>query len=561
MTAMLARRAAALLVVTLAAACGERPEPADLVVVGGKVYTSDSAHWTAEGFAVKGGRVVFVGSSSGAMAYKGSNTQVEDAKGATVYAGLVDAHGHVANLGLRGIDLMGTGSYEEIVTRVAERAKSVPKGEWILGRGWDQNDWTVKEFPTNEQLSAATPDHPVVLTRVDGHAILANAAALRLAKIPPAAKDPAGGQIIRGKNGAMTGVFIDNAMGPVRGVIPPPTLDQMKTAILTAQEQMHRWGLTGVHDAGEGTLAMQAFEDLGKEGKLSARFYIMLADDSTLLKTWFDRNPAVGMYDGTLWVRMIKAYMDGALGSRGALLLRPYSDDAHNTGLERTNPAHIRELADKALAHGYQLGVHAIGDSANRSVLNAFEAALKANPKPDHRFRVEHAQIIDPADIPRFKQLGVIPSMQASHQTSDMYWAGERLGEQRLVGAYAWQALIKSGVIVPNGSDFPVEKVNPLISFHSAISRQDEKNWPADGWRPDERMTRDQALLSMTMWPAFAAFEEKELGSITVGKRADFTILDRDIMTIPAEQVLSTGVVATFVGGKPVYRAQVAGNR
>jgi predicted amidohydrolase YtcJ len=248
--------------------------------------------------------------------------------------------------------------------------------------------------------------------------------------------------------------------------------------------------------------------------------------------------------------------MDGALGSRGAALLAPNNDDPHNHGLLRTSPEHIRQLADQALLHGYQLAVHAIGDSANRIVLDAYEAAFKAQPPKDARFRIEHAQILDPADIPRFKSLGVIPAMQASHQTSDMYWAGERLGEQRLAGAYAWQSLLKSGVIVPNGSDFPVEKVNPLISFHAAISRQDDKNWPEGGWHPAEMMTRDQALLSMTMWPAMAAFQEAELGSITVGKRADFTVLDRDIMTVPAGQVLSTGVVGTYVGGVQVYPKQ-----
>jgi predicted amidohydrolase YtcJ len=495
-----------------------------------------------------------VGSEREARAFQGDSTTVEDAGGATVIPGMTDAHAHVVNLGLRGIDLMGTQSYDEVIARIAERAKTAPKGEWIVGRGWDQNDWTEKTFPTHEKLSAAIPDHPVYLTRVDGHAGLANAAAMRIAKVSAATRDPSGGHIERTAAGALSGVFIDNAMGLVRGSIPPATLQQTKDAILAAQEQMHRLGLTGVHDAGEGTMAMQAYEELGREGRLATRFYVMLSDSSALLTEWFGRSPAVGSHNGTLWVRMIKSYMDGALGSRGAALLAPYSDDASNHGLLRTTPEHIRELATKALQHGYQLGVHAIGDSANRLVLDAYEAALKAHPTADPRFRIEHAQIVDPADIPRFKSLGVIPSMQASHQTSDMYWAGERLGDQRLTGAYAWQSLLETGVIVPNGSDFPVEKVSPLISFHSAISRQDEKNWPEGGWRPQEVMTRDQAFLAMTMWPALAAFQEKELGSLSPGKRADFVILDRDIMTVPADQVLGTGVIATFVGGKQVFR-------
>lgn len=528
-------------------------DPADLIVVGGKVYTSDRAHRTAEAIAVKQGRVVFVGSRRGAMAYRGDSTTVEDVAGATVVAGIVDAHAHVANLGLRGTDLMGTQTYDEVIQKIVARADTTPRGEWILGRGWDQNDWPEKAFPTHDKLSAAVPNHPVALTRVDGHALLVNAAAMRAARLTASTKSPDGGQIEKGANGAPTGVLIDNAMGIVRGVIPAPTPKQVTDALLAAQDQMLRWGLTGVHDAGASPSAMDAYEALGRDGKLAARYYIMLSDDAALLNKWFARKPIIGEFDGHLWVRMIKSYMDGALGSRGAALLARYSDDT-TTGLLRTTPAHIRELADSSLKYGFQLGVHAIGDRANRLVLDAFEAALKANPQPDPRFRIEHSQIIDPADIPRFKSIGIIPSMQASHQTSDMYWAGERLGEQRLAGAYAWQSLLKTGVIIPNGSDFPVEFVNPLISFHSAISRQDEKNWPDGGWRPAEVMTRDQALLSMTLWPAMAAFQEAEMGSLTAGKRADFVVLDKDIMTVPATEVLSTQVVATFVGGKAVYR-------
>jgi predicted amidohydrolase YtcJ len=554
---MLRFRHFALLLAPLSAGCMSDPaDAADLIVTGGTIYTSDSASPTVEAFAVKDGRILYAGSRDSAMTFRGGATRVEDATGSTIVAGIVDAHAHVANLGLRGIDLMGTRTYDEVIAKIAERAKTAPKGEWIIGRGWDQNDWPEKAFPTHARLSAAVPDHPVSLTRVDGHAILVNEAALRLANVTAATKSPDGGQIEHLPDGAPSGVFIDNAMGLVRGVIPPATGQQVKDAILAAQEQMHRWGLTGVHDAGASSLAMAAYEELGREGKLTARYYIMLSDDSTLLNTRFARGPVSGEYDGMLWVRMIKSYMDGALGSRGAALLRPYSDDARNTGLLRTTPEHIRALADSALKYGFQLGVHAIGDRGNRIVLDAFEAALKARPTSDHRFRVEHAQILDPADIPRFRTLGVIPSMQASHQTSDMYWAGDRLGEARLAGAYAWHSLLETGVIIPNGSDFPVEQVNPLISFHSAISRQDEKNWPDGGWRPTEVMTREQALLSMTLWPAMAAFQEAELGSLSAGKRADFVILDRDIMTVPAQDVLSTQVRATFVGGREVYRAQ-----
>lgn len=550
------RASALLLAAAVVAACSrEAQQSADLIVTGGKVYTSDTAHWSADAFASAGGRILYVGTASGAMAYRGNSTTVVDVKGATVVAGLVDAHGHVLNLGesLRNVQLAGSSTYDEVIAKVVERARTTPKGEWIIGRGWDQNRWPSKQFPTHEKLSQAVPDHPVYLTRIDGHAGLANAAAMRLAHITAATKDTAGGRIVREGNRSPSGVFVDNAQALMRRAIPPLTHDQVKADLLAAQDEMHRWGLTGVHDAGEDKLTIDVYQELGQAGQLTSRFYVMLADNKELLDAWFARNPAVGLYDGALWVRMIKGYMDGALGSRGAALLTPYSDSPGDTGLLLNTPQHIRDLADQALLHGYQLGVHAIGDRGNRLVLDAYEAALKAHPNPDARFRIEHAQILDPADIPRFKQLGVIPSMQASHQTSDMYWAKDRLGEARLVGAYAWASLLKTGVIVPNGSDFPVEMVNPLISFHSAISRQDAKNSPPGGWRPQERMTREQALLSMTLWPALAAFQEKELGSITVGKRTDFTVLDQDIMTVPFERVLATKVVATYVGGKKIF--------
>jgi predicted amidohydrolase YtcJ len=537
-----------------AAACAPRQEPAELLVLNGQVYTADAAQWTAEAIAVRRGRLVYVGSREGALPFRGAATVVEDLAGATVVPGLTDAHAHLVNLGSRGIDLVATATYEDVIARVVARARDVPKGEWVLGRGWDQNDWPDKALPIHDRLTAAVPDHPVYLTRVDGHAGLANAAALDRAGIARGTRDPDGGRIERTRAGNPTGVFVDNAQRLVRAAIPPPTRDQVRRAIVDAQGEMHRWGLTGVHDAGTSRVALDVYQELGRGGLLTARVYAMLADDPGLLEEWLGRGPALALFDGKLWVRSIKGYMDGALGSRGAALLAPYSDDPATSGLLVSTPEHIRDLADKALARGFQLGVHAIGDRGNRLVLDAFAAALAAHPAADHRFRIEHAQILDPADIPRFKALGVIPSMQASHQTSDMYWAGDRVGTPRLRGAYAWRSLLATGVIVPNGTDFPVELVNPLISFHSAFTRQDPANQPAGGWQSQEAMTRDQALLSMTLWPAFAGFQESELGTLTVGKRADFTVLDQDIMRVPAERVLATKVVATFVGGREVYR-------
>jgi len=505
--------------------------------------------------AVRGGKVQFVGSTRAAMALRGASTRVIDLNGRTVIPGMVDAHGHVDNLGLalRTVDLTGTSSYDEVIARVAARAKTMQPGQWIIGRGWDQNDWGDTRFPTHEKLTAAVPNNPVYLTRVDGHAGLANASALKAANITAQTRDPDGGHIERTANGSPAGVFIDNAQGLLRRVVPQPTRDEVKSEVQAAIAEAQKWGLTGVHDAGASSQVLDIYEELGKAGQLNFRMYAMISDDSTTLAKWFARGPLVGGYDNTLWIRSIKLYIDGALGSRGAALLDPYADMANTNGLLVSKPEHIGEVAARALKTGFQVNTHAIGDRGNRIVLDEYEKALKTTPVADHRFRVEHAQIISPDDIPRFAELGVIPSMQASHQTSDMYWAGTRLGSTRLLGAYAWRSLLNNGSIIPNGSDFPVEQVNPLISFHAAFSRQDARDWPPNGWYPEQKMTRDEALRSITLWPAYAAFQESVMGSLSPGKLADFVVLDQDIMRVAPEQVLRTQVLATYVGGKAVY--------
>jgi predicted amidohydrolase YtcJ len=358
---------------------------------------------------------------------------------------------------------------------------------------------------------------------------------------------------MRGADNQPTGVFVDNAEGLVTRVIPALSRDQVRDALQRATSEMHRWGLTGIHDAGATRETIDLLEELAKGGRLDLRTYVMVGDDSAAIRHYFARGPQNGLYDGRLWIRSVKLYSDGALGSRGAALLDPYADDPQNTGLLVSAPAHIQSIAERGLAAGFQVNVHAIGDRGNRLVLDAFEAALKQTPRADHRFRVEHAQILHSDDIPRFAQLGVIPSMQAVHQTSDMYWAGNRIGSTRVLGAYAWRSLLATGVPIPNGSDFPVELVNPLLSFHSAVSRQDARNWPVGGWFAEQRMTRDEALRSMTIWPAYAAFQEDVLGSLTPGKHADFVILDQDVMQVPAELILDTNVLATYVGGRRVY--------
>ena len=531
---------------------------ADLIVTNARIYTVDPSRPVAAAMAIRDGRVQFVGSTRGAMALRGANTQLLDVGGRTVIPGMTDAHAHFLGLGttLRDVDLVGTKSYDEVIARVVERARTAPAGTWILGRGWDQNDWGNTAFPTHEALSRAVPDHPVYLTRVDGHAGLANAKAMELAGVGADTKDPNGGRLERDAEGRPSGVFVDNAKGLVERKIPPLTRDETRDALKGAAAEMNRWGLTGIHDAGASRTTLELYEELAKAGELTVRTYAMVGDDSATVARYMARGPQSALYDGHLWIRSIKLYMDGALGSRGAALLDPYSDDPHNTGLLVSSPAHIQEVATRALRAGFQVNVHAIGDRANRTVLDAFEAALKAEPRADHRFRVEHAQILNFDDIPRFAQLDVIPSMQAVHQTSDMYWAGTRLGSGRLLGAYAWRSLLDTGVPVPNGSDFPVERVNPLLSFHSAVSRQDANDWPAGGWYPEQRMTRQEALESMTIWPAFASFEENVLGSLTAGKYADFVVLDQDIMRVPAELILDTHVVSTWVGGKKVYEAR-----
>ena len=532
--------------------------PADLIVTGGRIYTVDVTRPVAEAFAVRGGRFVLVGTKRDVMMLKGPQTQMVDLRGAAAYPGFIDAHAHLLGLGnaLRSVNLVGSPSYEEIVSRVVARARITPEGQWVTGNGWDQNRWPVKEFPTHDALSRAVPDHPVLLDRVDGHAVLANAAAMRAAGVSARTRDPVGGRIVRDARGNPTGVFVDNAMSLVSNAVPTPTPAQLSELLRSAAVESNKWGLTEVQDMGEDRATIEALESLASAKRLPLRTYEMVTDDSASLAYYFARGPKQAEYDGHVWVRGIKLYADGALGSRGAALLAPYSDDLLNTGLLVSTPQHLRSRTIEALKHGFQVSTHAIGDRGNRNALDAYQAALDAVPTADARLRIEHAQIISPQDIPRFAQLGVIPSMQSSHQTSDMPWAERRLGPERIRGGYAWRSLLNTGVVIPNGTDFPVEQVNPIITFHSAVTRQDANNSPPGGWYPDQRMTREEALRSMTLWPAYAAFQENELGSISVGKYADFTILNRDIMTLAPERILGAQVVATYVGGTPVYQAK-----
>ena len=536
-------------------------QQADLVVTNARIYTSDVNRPVAEALAVKSGRIAFVGSNRGALSLAGPRTERLDLAGKTVIAGMVDAHAHLLGLGqaLRTVDLVGTRSYDEVIARVVERAKTARPGEWIRGRGWDQNDWADTRFPTHAALSRAVPNNPVYLTRVDGHAALVNAKALELAQVTAATPDPSGGRFIRDSANNPTGVLVDNAQGVVGRVIPAPSRAELREQTLAAIAEANRWGLTGIHDAGVAPEGIAVYEELAKEARYNLRNYVMIRANDSVLDAFMRRGPQRGLYDGRLWIRAIKITADGALGSRGAALLEPYSDDAGNMGLITTPPERVKSVSVRALKAGFQVNVHAIGDRANRIVLDQFEAALREVPTADHRFRIEHAQILRYQDIPRFAGLDVIPSMQGSHQTSDMYWAPNRLGPARLGGAYAWRSLLNTGVVIPNGSDFPVEAVNPLISFHSFLTRQDAENFPPGGWMPEQRTTRQEALQSITLWPAYAAFMEQESGSLTAGKYADFVVLDRDIMTVAPEEILGTRTLITILGGKTVYKYEAPG--
>ena len=535
---------------------------ADLVLTNGRIHTVDNSRPLVSALAVRGGRIVFAGSDGEALALRGSATTVIDLGGKTVIPGIIDAHAHLLGLGnaLRTVNLVGADSYEEVIRRVAERARTAAPGEWITGRGWDQTRWPGRAFPTHDALSRAVPRNPVALSRVDGHALLANAKAMELAGVTRATADPAGGRILRSPAGIPTGVFIDNAENLIDRAIPPPSRAQNEAAILAAVAECNRLGLVGIHDAGESPSTVAIVEELAKAGRLNLRTYVMLSDPgdtaAALANPYIARGPQNAMYDGRLWIRSIKLYADGALGSRGAALLAPYADEPGNSGLLVSTPAHIRAMADLALRRGFQLGVHAIGDRGNRIALDAFESALQANPTADHRFRIEHAQVISLDDIPRFARLGVLPSMQPTHQTSDMRWAEGRVGPERIRGAYAWRSLLNTGVVIPGGTDFPVEEVNPLLTFHAAVTRQDPSHNPPGGWYPEQRMTREEALRAMTIWPAYAGFQDSVMGSLTAGKFADFVVLDRDIMRVPETEILATRVLSTWIGGRRVYESR-----
>jgi len=523
------------------------------VVYNGLVRTMDDENPLVEAFAVKGDRFIDIGRNDYILSKHPLAKRI-DANGKPILPGLIDAHAHLMNQGLMMIqvDLFGSTSVDDAVHKLLKFVEENPleEGEWLLGRGWDQTNWGDK-FPTKEDLDPYFPNTAIYLKRVDGHAAWVNSEALRQSD-PLPNEDPEGGEIIRDEQGNPTGILIDNAMWLVEEFIPPISLQKKRTALSMAIYECNKNGLTGVHDAGVKKSDIDFFKREIDRGTFNLRNYVFLACENGV---YFcpEVSPILLGYGDKLTVRSVKLYLDGALGSWGAAMIEPYSDDPTTTGLLRMPPEEIEPNVRKWVELGYQVNSHAIGDLANRIILDAYENVQRSTGKKDLRLRVEHSQIIAPEDIPRFASNNIIPSYQPTHATSDMRYAESRLGPERIKGAYAWQTLAKTGARLPLGSDFPVEKVSPWLGIYSSVTRKDLNGMPEGGWYPEESLTIDQTLKGFTIEAAYAAFQEKELGSITPGKFADFIIIDRDVYTIKPEDIPYTKVLATYLGGSLVY--------
>ncbi|MDP9079727.1 MAG: amidohydrolase [Bacteroidota bacterium] len=527
-------------------ACKQKEYNADLLVKNALVYTVDSKFDTAEAFVVVAGKIVAVGRAD-SLQEKYNARQVIDAGGKTVYPGFIDAHAHFYEygLGLQEAALEKTQSWQEVVDSVLSFSRKNPEG-WIVGRGWDQNKWKVKEFPNKAKLDSLFPARPVILSRIDGHAIMVNQAALNIAGVKP------GQTIIGGTietiNSKLTGLMIDNAQGIITRKIPPPTDTITRAAFLDAQKNCFAVGLTTVDDCGLPYTMVNTIAQMQHKGDLKMRMYVMLSDQPENYEYLFKH----GAYKTpSLDVRAFKVYADGALGSRGACLLQPYDDKKDWRGFLLSQQAHFAEVAKKIYDHGFQMCTHAIGDSANRVMLKIYAAALKG--KNDRRWRIEHSQIVSPQDVKYFGDYNIVPSVQPTHATSDMYWAGARLGKARLKTAYAYKNLLDQNGWIPLGTDFPVENINPMYTFYAAVERKDLKGFPEKGFQMENALSRKEALQGMTIWAAKANFEENEKGSIEPGKFADFVILDDDIMKANGSALPNIKVLKTFVNGEQVY--------
>ncbi len=519
---------------------------ADLIVYNAKVYTVDSLLTVTEAFAVKDGKFIETGTSDEILK-KYDAAEVKDAQGKAVFPGFIDAHCHFYFYGLNSnnIDLVGTKSFNEVVERVTDYAKDHPEG-WLVGRGWDQNDWDEKSFPVKDTFDKLFPGRPMYLSRVDGHAALVNQDAIDQAKFDIHTKIT-GGDIVK-INGKLSGVLLDNAADSVQKLINKPTRNQQIEALQKAEQDCFGVGLTTVSDAGLDKQVVLLIDSLQKANQLQMRVYAMLNPTEENFKAFLSK----GIY-ATDWlnVRSFKIYGDGALGSRGACLLHPYSDKPETHGFLISPPKYFQDVANKIKASDYQMNTHCIGDSANRWLLKTYAQVLGKNN--NRRWRIEHAQVVNANDFHFFKDYNIIPSVQPTHATSDMYWAEDRLGKNRMNGAYAYKQLLINASVLAGGSDFPVEGINPLLGFYAAVARQDAKGFPENGFRTEDALTRQEALRSMTIWAAYSNFEEKQKGSIEKGKIADFVLLDKDIMQVELPQVLNTKVLETYSSGRQVY--------
>ncbi len=550
------------------AACTSKKTPADLIISGGTIYTMDVKNPVVEAVAVKADTIVFAGSLKDAEAFKDDRTQSLDLKGATMTPGFIESHGHIMGLGYSELrlDLMNIKSYDELVAMVKEAVAKAQPGQWIVGHGWHQDKWDqkpekmVKGFQTHELLSEVSPNNPVYLSHASGHAGFANAKAMQIAGVNQLSVEKLesglgeGGEIIRDKLGNPTGIFNERAQGLITKFIPDNTEENNTQALELAMTACARNGITSFHDAGASRENLELFKKFRQEGKLKTRLYEMITGwDRPLIYEYYKKGPEIDPRGVT--IRAIKLNCDGALGSRGAWLLEPYTDRPDFSGMATFSMDSVLKTSRDALKFGFQVCSHAIGDRANHEILDRYETAFKENPeKKDPRFRIEHAQHLHPNDIPRFGQLGVIPAMQAIHLSSDRPWAIERLGEKRIKeGAYMWQSLLKTGAKVINGTDVPVEPINPVASFYASVTRQTLKGEPAGGFEPEEKMTREQALRSYTLDAAYGAFEENIKGSIEPGKLADFTVFSKDIMKVPDGELLSTEIMRTILGGATIY--------
>ena len=530
----------------------------DLLIVNAHVVTMDQARSTAGAIAIRGDTIAWVGSNEEAKTIFPIARQIVDLHGATVLPGIIDSHTHMLSLGesYLKLNLKGVATQAEIIELVRQRAASTPPGEWILGWGWDEGKWS-SPYPSNAELNKAAPNNPVYLVGLHTFASWANKNAFQVAGITKNTPDPPQGRIVRDeRTGEPTGVLLNHAQQLMDEHVPPLTLAQVKTALQLAAQECVRNGLTSVHEAQVSGIMVQGLHELVSEGKMPVRVYAMIdASDHALADEWLKRGPEIDTQH-QLTIRAFKLFADGALGSRGAALLEPYSDAPQTKGVITTPEPDVYQLTRGSLQRGFQVCTHAIGDRANREVLNAYEAALKDVPQArDARLRIEHAQVLAPEDIPRFAKLKVIASMQPTHATSDMAWAEARLGSQRIRGAYAWQSVLKTGAHLPLSSDFPGETMNPFYGIYAAITRQDPKGNPPHGWYPDQRLTLDEALRGYTIEGSYAEFAEKVKGSIEPGKLADLTVISDDITKLSPRQILDIRVLITFVGGKVTYDA------